>query len=208
MKKFVITVSIFLLLGFVGTASAATITVGNQLSARSTLDGATNIAFLDPTLVFPSDGTLVGFSAYLTDVASTDTFAFQIYRPTNVPTNWTLVYSDSKTGTFPNGVNTFSASFGLMAGDVVGWWFGSGGGVIPYDIPLSDPVQWTNYRFAPITSPVVGDVYSFNTSTWALSSQNREYSISADYVPVPEPASLLLVGAGLGLIQRTLRRRK
>ena len=60
MKKVLMFACILLLAGMISTASA--ITIGNAIVDRGSIDGATNIAFIDPTLVFPTDGTLESFS--------------------------------------------------------------------------------------------------------------------------------------------------
>lgn len=183
---------------FVGGASA--ITVGNDITDRPVLDGATNIAFIDPTLAFTSAGTLNSWSfwARVEEGEEVD-LATQIYRYTGTDHDWELVYTLHFHGTGPfNQAYTFDvAPFSILAGDVVGWWFGGQGGQIPFSWQGDDEVQWSNYLTAPYKNPTVGDIVSFDTAKWKRSSQKREYSIAADYNPVPEPATLLLLGAGL-----------
>jgi hypothetical protein len=202
MKKLVIL--LFLLafsFTFVGAASA--LTIGNDIQSRSTLDTAVNIAFIDPTLVFTTEGTIDSWDIWI-KADKDDTFSLQIYRPTSDPTLFTLEYSDNWIATedidtqvsLP--VQGNPANFVAQAGDVVGWWFGDGGGVIPFDF-TSDPVDWTDWNTpsAQILSPVIGDTYEFNNDDWANSSQNREYSVAVNYSPVPEPATIFLIGTGL-----------
>ena len=202
MKKLLIAIMcISVLLGFIGTVSA--VTVGNAVIDRSEFDGATNIAFIDPTLVFTSDGILTSWSFWAEVPADGEgAFNTQVYRYTGTDDDWELVYQDEFTNIGEPGVGgswTLDAStaFNVQAGDVVGWWFGEDGGIIPYDYIGADDVEWTNYLATAIVDPTVGDIYSFNTGDWARSSQQREYSISAEYTPVPEPATILLICSGL-----------
>ncbi|MBN2569291.1 MAG: hypothetical protein JXB42_07655 [Deltaproteobacteria bacterium] len=200
MKRIIILASIVLLIGFLGTASADI--VGNDIIDRSMLDGATDIAFIDPTLAFPTDGSLVSFSAWLT-IQAGDPFFFQVYRYSGTPNSYNLVFQQNYSFSYSADMAFFnlslSTSFNILAGDILGWWFGSGGGVIPYDVMGTDDVEWTNYLSAPITYPVVGYTYSFDTASWARSSQKREYSIAAEYTPaqVPDPFTIILLSSGL-----------
>lgn len=182
--------------GAVGMASADTI--GNDIIDRFYLDGADDIAFIDPTLEFSSAGTLTSWSVWLTG-NSGDEMKTQIYRYTGMASDWELVHQLGVTLT-TDGAKTFlDPGFNVQAGDVVGWWFGADMGIIPYDLIGTDDVEWTNWRASGITNPTVGTVYSFDTGSWYASSQRREYSISVDYTPdaVPEPSTILLLGCSL-----------
>ena len=207
MKKFLVFLcALVLFTAFVGTASA--ITIGNDIIDRPAIDGATNIAFIDPTLVFTSAGTLNSWSFWAREDEEVPVdFATQIYRYTGTGDDWKLVYSQSYTGSGPfDGSYTFDLDdgvtpFDIQAGDVVGWWFGEQGGQIPFSWEGTDDVEWSNYISTPYATPTVGDILSFDTASWAKSSQRREYSIAAGYAPVPEPATMLLLGLGLvGLV--------
>ena len=204
MRKIFLLCSVFLLLA----AAASADTIGNEVIDRYYLDGATNIAFIDPTLEFTTAGTLTSWSIWFkgydptTDPAPE--LALQIYRPTASDTDWQLVHNDSiafTTAASAGVYNLPSTGFGdIQAGDVIGWWFGDTGGLIPYDNIGTDDVEWTHWTGSsstPIYTPEIGTVYSFDTSSWANSSQHREYSIAANYSPVPEPATILLLGFGM-----------
>jgi hypothetical protein len=200
MKKLsVFLCSILLFSASIGTASA--LTIGNDIIDRPQLDGARNIAFIDPTLVFPTAGTLESFDLWVT-AEQGEIFTPQIYRYTGSGDNWELVYSQgwyfASPGSYDTAV-TVPAYFNIQAGDVVGWWFGEDAGTIPFTFTGDDDVEWTNYLAAAteIPDPQVGDIYNFDTEEWAQSSQKREYSIAANYTPVPEPATMLLLGLGL-----------
>ena len=199
MKKFLVLMSMLLLLCGVAVASAGTI--GNDIINRSQLDGATNIAFIDPTLFFPTAGILDSWSFWAKGDDG-DSFATQIYRYTGSDDDWELVYHQAFA--IGNGLAVGASldipaatAFNIQADDVVGWWFGAHGGTIPYTVTGDDDVEWSNYLSTPYATPTVGEIVSFDTAQWARSSQKREYSIAANYTPVPEPATMLLLGAGL-----------
>jgi len=199
MKKYLVLLSMLLLLCGVGVASAETI--GNDIIDRPQIDGATSIAFIDPTLYFPGAGILDSWSFWVEGDAG-DLFATQIYRYTGSGDEWELVYHQA----FEIGTDVAvgeslgiaaTPGFGIEADDVVGWWFGAGGGTIPFTFIGEDDVEWSNYLSAPYDNPAVNDIVSFDTDQWARSSQKREYSIAANYTSVPEPTTMMLLGVGL-----------
>ena len=197
MKKLIVLLAMFLF--FAGVASASAEMIGNDITGRPTLDGATNIAFIDPTLLFPTAGSLDSWSFWARGNDG-DVFATQIYRNAGSVELWELVYHQQYK--IVGAVNTsFSfpslTAFNVEAGDVIGWWFGAGGGTIPFTNIGLDEVEWSNYLSTPYSNPQVGDIVNFYTDLWAKSSQLREYSIAANYSPVPEPATMLLLGSGL-----------
>ena len=209
MKKYLVLVSMLLLLCGVGVASAETI--GNDIIDRPTLDGATHIAFIDPTLYFPSAGILDSWSFWVEGNPG-DLFATQIYRYTGSGDDWTLVYHQAfEIGTDVDVGESLGISatpgFGIEADDVVGWWFGAGGGTIPFTYTGQDDVEWSNYLSTSYNNPAVGDIVRFDTDEWARSSQKRDYSIAANYTPVPEPATMLLLGVSLFGLAAGVRRK-
>lgn len=82
----------------------------------------------------------------------------------------------------------------VEAGDIIGLWYGAGAGVIDFDYEDME-VVWVGTGIAYI--PTVGDKISFAPLDPNYTDDSREYSIAANYDPVPEPATLLLLGAGL-----------
>ena len=204
MKKHLIFISFALLsLGIVQN-SAATTVLGNDISARSSIDGASNINFIDPTLVFTSNGYITSWDIYAGKDDSE--FALQVFRSTGVTNAYTLVGENYFANAGALGVVNFDIAavdqIQVLAGDIMGWWFGDNEGAIVFS-GSSDPVQWKSEVFNPNGVHInVGDTVTFEFSG------GREYSISADYTVVPLPAAVWLFGSGLLGLIGVARRKK
>ena len=203
MKKHLIFISFVLLsLGIVQNSSATTV-LGNDIIARSSIDGASNINFIDPTLVFTSNGYITSWDIYA--VRDDSEFALQVFRSTGVTDEYTLVGENY----FANAGALNEVSFDIAAvdqiqvltGDIMGWWFGDNEGVIVFS-GSSEPVHWQSEVFNLNGHIDVGETVTFGFSG------GREYSISANYTAVPVPASVWLLGSGLLALVGVARRRK
>ena len=193
MKK--VLIAVFTLIIF-NQAQAAII--GNDIENRDHVDNASNIHFIDRTLSFTFDGVIESWDIY--SGRNNSEFALQVFRNTGTINEYELI-----------GENYFSTAGGLgalnfsiieaeqihvKAGDVIGWWYGNGAGVIDFDGSGAGG-SWASY---PTTALNIGESLTFNNN-------NRTYSISANVVPEPSIIALMGLGIlGLGLSRRKMKK--
>ena len=186
---------LFLFAGFQANAAI----IGNDVINRSSLDGASYINFIDPTLSFNEAGVIESWDIYAGRANSE--FSLQVFRSTGSTNEFELIgenyfSSAGATGLVHLGINA-PDQIHVQAGDFIGWWFGSGQGVIDFSSE-PDTVLWKYEGGAHI------NVYD----TATINPQGaREYSISANYSAVPEPSITALFALGLVGIGFARRRR-
>ena len=88
MKRLIVLLcTIFIAFGIVEIAYADRI--GNSVENRDVVDTATNIAFIDPTLVFTTDAVINSWEIWAGGLNRA--FALQVYRETTTSNSWELI---------------------------------------------------------------------------------------------------------------------
>lgn len=174
------------LLAFVGLRSVAAQTrVEHELIDRASADTASRCAFVDTSLVFDRDGTIMSWDIF---ASRTGRLSLQVYRPTQTDggaaTYQVVCDSLIKARTADVIVHYELAEddrCSVQTGDVIGWYH-NGPGIIDYVNGGEGSVMW-NY---PIPQPGFGDAVTFSDGG------ARTYSIGAtvhygESTPVVEP---------------------
>ena len=174
------------LLGMAGFASA--VTIGNDITMRSKVDTYTNFTMIDFDLQLSGSGRIDSWSIF---AQNTGTVYFQTFRSTATLNTYNIVGENFVTVT-SLGAQTFdiTAAFEIdyQTGDYIGWTF-TNPAVFGFDYTTGSPTTYTSNN-----SGVMG-VGSLVTFTGTIT--DRDYSIAAQAAPVPEPGTILLLGAGL-----------
>jgi hypothetical protein len=195
--KSLLTVVFYFVISFQAFASF----VGNDILNRSNVDGASNINFVDTTLVFGEAGLITSWDIWAGRENSA--FALQVLRSTGNANEFQIVGENYFSGAGALGSVNLAIDeldqIQVQAGDFIGWWFGSGQGVIDYTPSTSDTVNW-KYEFG--THVDLGDSLVFS------SGGAREYSVRANVVAVPEPSVLAIFGLAIMGLGFSARKRK
>jgi hypothetical protein len=196
---------ILVILMLLVSSQAQSSIIGNDVISRAAVDGASDINFVDTTLMFTEDSVIESWDIWVRQGRQNSAFALQVYRATSNANEFMLIAEN----VFSSGAGSFGAvnlaitsgnQIQAQAGDFIGWWFGGSRGVIDYDANTSDRVNWKYESDAPAGFVNVGDTLVMS------SGQNREYSISANVRAVPEPSFLAFFA--LGIIGLTISARK
>ncbi|MCF2948034.1 hypothetical protein L0668_07950 [Paraglaciecola aquimarina] len=196
MKKLLIVMLSFL----VSTQTFASL-IGNEVIDRTSIDGASNINFVDTSLIFQHDGFITSWDIYAGRANSE--FSLQVLRATGTANEFSLVGENYFSAAGNTGLVHFEIptleQIAVQTGDVIGWWFGNGQGVIDFTYNSSDRVNW---KYEHGTQVNVGD------TVLLASGGNREYSISATYTKVPAPSALTLLALSIIGVSLSARKRK
>lgn len=88
------------------------------------------------------------------------------------------------------------------AGDGIGW-EGAGTYYVNFDAPISGSIDGLNEAFRITITPINGSIRFKTTSTTATTFAAAKLSVAGSFTPIPEPASMLALGAaGAALLLR------
>jgi hypothetical protein len=176
---------LFLFAGFQANAAI----IGNDVIDRSIVDLASNITFVDPSLSFNEAGVIESWDIFAGRASSE--FSLQVFRSTGSTNEFELIGENYFGSAGALGMVNLAVGapdqIVVQAGDFIGWWFGSGLGVIEFS-GGSDIVHWNCGGCSRLS---VGGTDFLNPGS------AREYSIRANYSAVPEPSIIALFALGL-----------
>ncbi|HUK88680.1 MAG TPA: PEP-CTERM sorting domain-containing protein, partial [Terriglobales bacterium] len=165
-------------------------------------DGAKTVLVLYNVYPFPEWGVVDYFQSYVTP-RTQGTFMAMVLRPEGND-QYRVMYGQSFQAPALSNAQLWNYDilgepWKVRIGDIYAH-YGNG---IPLNLPnggpnLSEPIYYDIVDQQP--QPIVGDTISIPSSTYPYFSQDRDYGLAAHLVPTPEPASFLLLGAGLAAI--------
>lgn len=171
--------------------AANAVTVGSPVIDRSVNDGFANFGFAFTDDVF-GDGEVTSWSAF----GTAGTIGLLVLDEV-APNQYEIAAIELQT--IVDGLNTFATSISVTAGQLLGLYQGSGR--VDFDFVSGTASQVYSANGALGLRPSVGTFFTGAGIT------PREYSISANVAPVPVPAGLPLMMAGLGALV-LVRKRK
>lgn len=133
-------------------------------------------------------------------------FTAMLLRPQATPNSYTVLASQAFTAPVvtTGGLHTYNLTtpWLVQAGDFYAH-FGNG---VPLAIGgVTNEVQ---LLYPTTTMPAEGDTFTAGAPGYPVFGTVRSYSLAANVEPIPEPASMLLLGSGLAGLAAAVRKRK